>query len=64
MTPDLFHLAAKFHRALPERIREYLHSRGIPDEIINRHFLGWNGRASSARYGAHDIQDTSTRLRT
>src|SRR5712692_6213606 len=42
-TPDLFHLAAEYHRVLPERIREYLHSRGIPDEIVNRHFLGWNG---------------------
>jgi DNA primase len=42
-TPDLFHLAAKFHRALPNRIREYPHSRGIPDEVVNRHFLGWNG---------------------
>jgi len=42
-TPDLFHLAAEYHRALPERIREYLHARGIPDEVIDRRFLGWNG---------------------
>jgi hypothetical protein len=42
-TPDFFHLAAKFHRALPDRIREYLHARGIPDGVIDRHFLGWNG---------------------
>jgi DNA primase len=42
-TPDLFHLAAEYYRALPKRIREYLHSRGIPDEIVNRYFLGWNG---------------------
>lgn len=42
-TPDLFYLAAEYHRALPERIREYLHRRGIADEIIDRHFLGWNG---------------------
>jgi CHC2 zinc finger/Toprim-like len=41
--PDLFHLAAEYHRALPERIREYLHGRGISDEVINRRFLGWNG---------------------
>jgi DNA primase len=40
---DLFHLAAEYHRALPERIREYLHARGIPDEVIDRRFLGWNG---------------------
>jgi hypothetical protein len=40
---DLYYLAAEFHRALPNRIREYLHTRGIPDEIINRRLLGWNG---------------------
>jgi DNA primase len=43
MTNDLFHLAAQYHQALPERLRTYLHSRGIPDAVINRHFLGWNG---------------------
>jgi CHC2 zinc finger/Toprim-like len=43
MTPDLFHLAARYHRALPDRIREYLRGRGIPDEIINRRLLGWSG---------------------
>src|SRR5713101_450105 len=41
--PDLFYLAADFHRALPERLRTYLNGRGISDESINRHFLGWNG---------------------
>ncbi len=40
---DLFHLAAEYHRALPDRIREYLHVRGIPGEVIDRRFLGWNG---------------------
>src|SRR6266851_1903930 len=43
LTSDLFHLAAEYHRALPERIREYLHSRGIPDAVVDRRFLGWNG---------------------
>jgi Toprim domain-containing protein len=42
-TQDHFHLAAEYHRALPDRIREYLHARGIPDEIIDRRLLGWNG---------------------
>ena len=36
MITDLFHLAAQYHRALPERIREYLHSRGIPTKIAQR----------------------------
>src|SRR5713226_3048748 len=43
LTSDLFHLAAEYHRALPDRIREYLHARGIPDEVIDRRVLGWNG---------------------
>src|SRR5216684_6619898 len=42
-TPDLFHLAAQYHRALPDRIRAYLNARGIPDEVIDRRLLGWNG---------------------
>lgn len=42
-TPDLFHLAAQYHRALPERIRQYLNARGIPDAEIDRHVLGWRG---------------------
>lgn len=42
-TPDLFHLAAQYHQSLPDRIRKYLNGRSIPDEIIDRHFLGWNG---------------------
>ncbi len=40
---DLFNLAAQYHRALPDRIREYLHGRGISDEVIDRRLLGWNG---------------------
>lgn len=41
---DLAAVAAGFHEALPERIREYLNGRGIPDGIISRYRLGWNGR--------------------
>jgi hypothetical protein len=40
---DLHHLALGWHRDLPERIKDYLHGRGIPDELIHRHLLGWNG---------------------
>lgn len=36
--------AKLYHRLLPDRIRRYLNRRGIPDEIINRHLLGWDGR--------------------
>jgi hypothetical protein len=34
----LFH-----HRQLPDEIRQYLNGRGIPDFIIDRELLGWNG---------------------
>src|SRR2546426_12249409 len=40
---NLMDLARKFHANLPDRIREYLHDRGIPDEMIDLNLLGWNG---------------------
>lgn len=36
-------LASKYHDALPERMRQYLNARGIPDAVIDLHLLGWNG---------------------
>jgi len=37
-------IAARFHHALPARIRTYLkETRGIPDEVIDAELLGWNG---------------------
>lgn len=35
--------AARYHQALPARIRQYLNQRGIPDTLIAFHVLGWNG---------------------
>jgi DNA primase len=35
--------AVTFHRALPDRVRQYLNGRGIPDATINEYLLGWNG---------------------
>ena len=40
---DLLGLAREYHEARPPRIRAYLHGRGIPDSLISRHLLGWNG---------------------
>lgn len=40
---DPLDLAAKYHRQMPARIRDYLHARGLPDEVIDFHLLGWNG---------------------
>lgn len=35
----------KYHKALPVRICTYLNQRAIPDDIINKHKIGWNGSA-------------------
>lgn len=45
MTPQIDRraLAEGWARDLPPRIRAYLNSRGIPDALIERHLLGWNG---------------------
>ena len=40
---NLLDLAIQYHEALPARIRAYLNARGIPDELIDFHLLGWNG---------------------
>jgi DNA primase len=37
-------LSREYHRNLPQRIRNYLRQeRGIPDTVIDRFMLGWNG---------------------
>jgi len=41
--PDLLDLVIQYHENIPDRIRAYLNHRGILDELINRHLLGWNG---------------------
>ena len=37
-------IAERYHRCLPEHIRQYLKDRGIPATIIDRQRLGWNGK--------------------
>ncbi len=44
MHDDLRAQAIRYHEALPDRIRTYLVARGIADEVITLHQLGWNGR--------------------
>src|SRR3989441_4738907 len=41
--PNLAALAADCHKALPQPIRQYLNGRGIPDSVIDKYVLGWNG---------------------
>jgi hypothetical protein len=33
----------RWHNDLPDRMREYLHARGIPDAMIDLNLIGWNG---------------------
>ena len=40
---NLMDLARKFHADLPERIRQYLKGRGMPDDSIDLNLIGWNG---------------------
>ena len=40
---SLLDLATHYHKNLPERIRQYLNNRGVPDAAIDFHLLGWNG---------------------
>src|SRR5206468_12485732 len=42
-TNPLNELAVDCHNALPQRICTYLNARGIPDAVIDKHLLGWNG---------------------
>src|SRR2546426_6357872 len=39
----LIDLAIDCHKALPQRICTYLNARGIPDAVIDKYLLGWNG---------------------
>ncbi len=43
IAPDLFYFAAKYHRALPDRVRRYLSTRGIPGYVVDQRLLGWDG---------------------
>src|SRR3989442_3587448 len=41
---ETLELAREYHRNLPPHIRDYLRQgRGIADEAIDHHLLGWNG---------------------
>ena len=41
--PNLLNQALGYHRALPDRIRDYLNARGIPNPMIYMYVLGWTG---------------------
>jgi DNA primase len=40
---DLREAALRCHENLPARLQRYLNERGIHDEMIDKHLLGWNG---------------------
>lgn len=37
-------VAERYHRNLPQSIREYLNGRGISNTAIDAHLIGWSGR--------------------
>ena len=37
-------IAERYHRFLPDGVRQYLKDRGIPATLIGRQLLGWDGR--------------------
>jgi DNA primase len=41
---DLREAALRYHENLAPRLRRYLNERGICDEVIDEHSLGWNGQ--------------------
>jgi DNA primase len=41
---DLRDYALVYHRRLPQRLWKYLNERGISNDVIHKHLLGWNGR--------------------
>ena len=43
MTSTLVELAQHYHSSLNDRIRTYLHGRGISDEVLRRFLIGWSG---------------------
>lgn len=36
--------ALAYHQRLPQRLWKYLSARCIPDALIHKHLLGWNGQ--------------------
>lgn len=36
--------ALAYHQRLPQRLWKYLNERGIPDALIHKHLIGWNGQ--------------------
>jgi DNA primase len=41
---DLRDYALAYHQHLPRRLWKYLNGRGIPDAVIHKHLVGWNGQ--------------------
>jgi DNA primase len=41
---NLHNEALAYHQRLPPRLWKYLNGRGIPDDLVHKHLLGWNGQ--------------------
>jgi DNA primase len=61
-TPNHRDLALLFHQRLPVSIKTYLNSSGIPDAIIHRYRLGWDGKRITIPITNRNRQVTFFRL--
>lgn len=43
MTETLLELAQRYHAGMNDRMRDYLHGRGIVDAVIDHFLIGWSG---------------------
>jgi DNA primase len=44
LATNLHNEALACHQRLPRRLWKYLNGRGIPDDVIHKYLLGWNGQ--------------------
>lgn len=49
-TQDLITKCVTWNKNIPDRIRDYIHSRGITDKTINDELIGWDGRRITIPY--------------
>ena len=57
-----FYIALRFHKALPNRLRDYLNGRGIAGDVIDHQLIGWNGWRLTLPIMGRDGRNVSFRL--
>src|ERR1039457_1072790 len=62
ITPNHRDLALLYHQRLPVDVKNYLNTKGIPDAVIHRYRLGWDGNRITIPITNRDRQVTFFRL--